>query len=249
MPNDKRTEHGFPVIGSPSRPRSTSADSSELIPPPPPQSSATTGARSPAIAASSSIGQPLSAIASGTKLHDEAHRLAVLPEHLATASIEALRARYFGELVRAETAWIDGDVKFWGYRRVGTVIWPKGSAESCLAELAPMLEPAGAKTIAAELLRLSSLTVPRREGEVAGELRAMAYAEELSRYPADVVIWACREWPRSGAQGSFFPAWAELRALCERRVERRRGLADLCRATLERLGATPLALVPGRSEA
>lgn len=180
--------------------------------------------------------------------------MAILSDHLETARIEALRERYFGLRVKADTAWIDGDLRFWGYRWLGMddspaarAIWVKSTwpqvCTDCLAELAPQLEPSGMKLVSAELTRLGLLTVARREGETNGEMRALAYAQELSAYPADVVIWACREWPRT-ADGKWFPAWKELRDLCERRVRRRRALADLCRAQLDRLAQPTLVALP-----
>ncbi|KKM12092.1 hypothetical protein LCGC14_1720340, partial [marine sediment metagenome] len=47
------------------------------------------------------------------------------------------------------------------------------------------------------------------------------YAEELAEYPLDVVRDACRTWAR---REKWFPAWADLRALCEERVMKRRDL-------------------------
>lgn len=142
--------------------------------------------------------------------------------------------------MQSQTAWTDGDVQFLGYRVIGDPRGIAGPLHECLKELEPSLEPAGMKLISAELSRLGALCVSRHEGETTAELRAMAYAEELSRYPGDVVVYACRTWP-TGPDGKWFPAWAELRTLCERRVERRRALADLCAAALAGAGERALA--------
>lgn len=126
-------------------------------------------------------------------------------------------------------------MRFFGYRFVGEVAAEHvKAAEACLLDLEPLMAAAPMKLISQELLILGAKTVSRRESDLDGELRAMAYAEELSRYPDDVVVWACREWVRLGEQGKWWPSWAELRALCERRVERRRALADCCRDLAQR---------------
>ena len=55
-------------------------------------------------------------------------------------------------------------------------------------------------------------------------------AEELGAYPLDAARAACRTW---AAAQTFFPAWAELRELCEARVLFRRALASALRAYIE----------------
>lgn len=49
----------------------------------------------------------------------------------------------------------------------------------------------------------------------------VAFAEELAAYPPDVVRYACQTWK---ANNVFFPAWSELREICEAAVMMRRDL-------------------------
>ena len=53
------------------------------------------------------------------------------------------------------------------------------------------------------------------------EMRLALFAADLTAYPADVVIEACRFW---GRNEKWFPSWAELREILDRRVQRRRAM-------------------------
>ncbi len=55
-------------------------------------------------------------------------------------------------------------------------------------------------------------------------------ATVLTEYPIDIAREACAAWARGQ---KFFPAWAELRALCEDGVCFRRGLVHALRAYIE----------------
>lgn len=76
--------------------------------------------------------------------------------------------------------------------------------------------------VAAHVARLMVRTKLRTQGEAEANLLAETLVMDLRHYPADVVGWACDQWPKLG--NVFFPSWAELRALCERRVDARRRL-------------------------
>jgi hypothetical protein len=63
------------------------------------------------------------------------------------------------------------------------------------------------------------------------ELMAGAYTERLARYPADVVTAACDAW---ADREQFWPAWAELKAECDKRM---RGRLQIRAALARAVGA------------
>ena len=85
-----------------------------------------------------------------------------------------------------------------------------------MAAVEASLAGAQIKVVARELARLRALTKMK---ETDAALVAAAYAEEVSRYPADAVAEVCRSW-----DGVFFPAWSELRDRLETTVAHRRSL-------------------------
>lgn len=104
------------------------------------------------------------------------------------------------------------------------------AARRCMDQLAPLLTLVDQATVTRELVRLSLACIPRREDPDNGSMRAAVFLECLLPYPADVAIWACREWVNGPPEiAKWFPSWAELRELCEGRVKRRRALAEFCR--------------------
>ena len=94
-------------------------------------------------------------------------------------------------------------------------------AEEAIAVLEALNAPAGQSECAVELGRLTVLTKARSEDRDDTKFRLGVLADELASYPLDVVRGACRHWTK---YRTFFPAWAELRALCEERVLKRRCL-------------------------
>lgn len=119
----------------------------------------------------------------------------------------------------------DGELLRYELRDIAETDSFVAAAKGCLAELQPLLERSDRSTIIKELGRLSAGTKTRKEDPVDGSMRAAVFMDCLAPYPADVVIWACRNWLESEV---FFPSYAELRQLCERRVKRRRMLAAFC---------------------
>jgi hypothetical protein len=84
------------------------------------------------------------------------------------------------------------------------------------------------------LKALAKLKVLTRERNLTSDdLKAqiLAYADELSAYPSDVVCSATREW---AATSKWFPSWSELRLLCDDYARKRRSMARMLR---ERLNA------------
>jgi len=88
------------------------------------------------------------------------------------------------------------------------------------------MPPAG---IAAALTKLRALTKARAESAVDMEITVAAYADELARFPADVVRETLAEWPRR-KDGKWWPSWHELERILSSKSEYRR----ILRSRLER---------------
>lgn len=82
------------------------------------------------------------------------------------------------------------------------------------------------KTIASELTRMRVLTKARELSNDDASATVAAYAEELSRYPADIVRAACRGWSK---REPWWPSWAELKEELTRHARRRKALAEVLR--------------------
>jgi hypothetical protein len=87
-----------------------------------------------------------------------------------------------------------------------------------IAAAARALQPGGIELAMFELGTLRSKTISRKTDDGDAHLTGRAYGEVLAVYPADVIRGACREW----ADGSkWWPAWAELKAECDRLCAKR----------------------------
>lgn len=72
-----------------------------------------------------------------------------------------------------------------------------------------------------------------RAGDAADTALMLAiFSEDVGDYPPDVVVDACKGWARSE---KWFPAWSELKEYLDRRVKRRRLMAEALRRHLRRL--------------
>jgi hypothetical protein len=95
------------------------------------------------------------------------------------------------------------------------------------AEARELLAKANArcpKDIAAKAVAvLRARTKARAEQSDDLKLLVSVFAEDLQRYPADIVISACREW---GENQKWFPSWSELKERCESKFERRSAMQD-----------------------
>lgn len=92
---------------------------------------------------------------------------------------------------------------------------PPPLARSLLEEI---LAPCGARFAASKLAELRALTASRaRDGEDIAAM-ASAYTVRLAEYPADVVMAACHAW---ADRETFWPAWADLKAECDKRMRGR----------------------------
>lgn len=123
--------------------------------------------------------------------------------------------------------WADGDTGHgWdGYvvrYEVGNRI-PEHDGKTAMAFVESTLEPASEDAILAELGRLRVKTISRDVG-LDLTLVFSAYADELARYPADVVRTVLRGW-----RGKFWPAWAELAEQLDRITKPRHALRETLR--------------------
>jgi hypothetical protein len=90
----------------------------------------------------------------------------------------------------------------------------RGSDEAralALDDLVKFCTPAPVAALEEWLAELSVIVARRKDDDFGDELRLSAYASRLRAYPADIVREALlkHKW-------KFWPAWAELEAVCER---------------------------------
>ena len=70
---------------------------------------------------------------------------------------------------------------------------------------------------------LKARTRGRNEGDSEARFGAQVLVNDLCGYPPDVVKGACEAWIDT-PDGKWFPTWAELKDLCEERMQGRRAL-------------------------
>ena len=94
-------------------------------------------------------------------------------------------------------------------------------ASECLQGLDTACAPASKTQTAHEVATLMARTKTRALGD--GEARFMAetMVADLSKYPPDVVHFACEYWIDGGAAATFFPSWPELKEICDKRMDGR----------------------------
>jgi hypothetical protein len=113
---------------------------------------------------------------------------------------------------------------------------PKEDLEEARRAVAGTCQPGASQTIAAELQRMRALTKSKAEPSVDASLAAAALFHEVSAYPTDVVVDACRKW---SARETFFPSWAELKDMLERGMRKRRALLRAIESAIEKADAPP----------
>ena len=75
-------------------------------------------------------------------------------------------------------------------------------------------------------MRLKLRTKNRAQSEKELAFQIAIYADDLAEYPQDVVVGALRYWAKNE---KWWPAWAELKALLDARVNRRLALIEALR--------------------
>lgn len=191
-------------------------------------SSATTGEPYQVRRLESSTGKRLSATTAATKLSDS-ERLFRYPERAALACLPSPVAFKVTERWSADMDDVYGwDGKFAGYE-IGELTGEE--REGAIIAVQQSLVPAPLAQIRAELTRLRAVTKFRDSGDQDQAMTAAAYADELSRYPADVVTMVCRAWPRKAGVGRFWPALSELIEDAERMTAPRHLLLSALRGS------------------
>lgn len=218
--DDHREERGFQPIGSLTKQAANSLSPTVSTPTPSPRNSATIGLVSPAARDSRPIGRQHGEIAvvrspgAEGKLPSPAqvdqNLLASLPRSVASA----LRER----IIDRSTPEYGWDCEFVGYYQIDA---PEADVAEALMQTNATLIPVPGEVVKAELARLKVTTKSRAESGDDLKLTLAAYAEYLAEYPADVVVDALRWWARNE---KWWPAWAELKELLDRRVRRRKAL-------------------------
>lgn len=207
-------------------PRLRSPEDSALVPTPfkpRPTSSETTGSRNlvPADASSTGAQHGETGVAVMSKLQ---HLELMDPretDRLVEASLPPAVVSGLSERVRE---WGDPVYGF-DYEFVGFEFG--GAPEEDIAAAMDILDRANARCpieIAEKAVQTLRIRTVRRFEDVDDMVAVIAvYSEDLSEYPADVVIDACRSWAR---QSKWFPAWVELQELCDLMIRRRRAMRD-----------------------
>jgi hypothetical protein len=137
-------------------------------------------------------------------------------------------------------AWLPRSIRLWLARNRGIDVaigrsdddgFDEKEGRIALAMLEAIDRPIERVDCLRALARLKVLT--RERNLTSDDLKAqiLAYCDELSAYPADVVFSATREW---AATSKWFPSWSELRLLCDDYARKRRSMARMLR---ERLNA------------
>lgn len=141
--------------------------------------------------------------------------LASLPQSLRT-SLEEVAVVSYGE---------GGfDSKLTGYKWAADV--SEEDIGRALIAIERSLEPSPRSLVAAEVLRLKTLTASRAASAEDLNVTATLYMDELQAFPPDVVVNACRYWVRNE---KWWPAWSELKDILDFRMRRRLALARALR--------------------
>lgn len=226
MSDQNREGQGFRSIGSLAARQVGLQKPSDSTPGEQPTSSETTGMPSPVPAESSSIGrQPGgTGVAVRPRITPEKAMALCDPEEVDRLIVQSLEPPLASACQPVYREWIDPQ---YGYdSEIVAYRFDYAQADRIARDAARdyirrMLAPADERTIMRELVRLRVSTKTRAEAEGDMALGMQVYAEECATYPADVVVWALRQWARTE---TFYPSLAELRDLLQRGSRRRESL-------------------------
>lgn len=98
---------------------------------------------------------------------------------------------------------------------------PIAEVQTAYRMVSDALRSCSPRVVKQELARLRALTSSREQGQEGLTMVMAAFAEELSRYPEDIVIDACRRW---GRHKKWWPAFSELAEIMEEKITQRREL-------------------------
>lgn len=109
---------------------------------------------------------------------------------------------------------------------------PRAEIQQNLRVVVAALARSRPDALAPIVATLKARTRGRAEGESEARFNANVLVNDLCDYPVDVVQSACDAWIDM-PEGKWFPAWADLKALCEERVGPRRKLEKALNWMLE----------------
>jgi hypothetical protein len=98
------------------------------------------------------------------------------------------------------------------------------------ATLQQLCTPASPEFCAQEVGKLRVVMKHTKQQQDDIQLLVAAFTEELAAYPPDVVRHACHTWK---CNNIWFPAWSELKAICDEAMLMRVNLRDVTRRLLE----------------
>ena len=116
---------------------------------------------------------------------------------------------------------VDRDYELTGYQMTKEV--SQQDKDTAIKMLDKALEPLPSKTILQELTRLKLKTMARNMTTEELSLQLAVYVDELSEYPADIVVKVLRDWPRNS---KWWPTWHELDIELRWRTNRRQYKLD-----------------------
>lgn len=99
--------------------------------------------------------------------------------------------------------------------------WDRAALARDLATVRAACQGGNRAKVAHEVAKLLVRTKARVQGDGEGKLLAETMVEDLSRYPIDVVRFACEYWVDGGANAKFTPSWPELKEICDKRMDGR----------------------------
>lgn len=100
---------------------------------------------------------------------------------------------------------------------------PRAEIQQNLRAVVAGLARARDAEVAPIVAALKARTRGRAEGQSEARFNAEVIVTDLCGYPIDVVKASCEAWIDT-PDGKWFPAWADLKALCEERMHGRRAL-------------------------
>lgn len=116
---------------------------------------------------------------------------------------------------------VDRDYELTGYQMTKEV--SQQDKDTAIKMLDKALEPLPTNTILQELTRLKLKTMARNMTTEELSLQLAVYVDELSSYPADIVVKVLRDWPK---QSKWWPTWHELDVELGWRTNRRQYKLD-----------------------
>lgn len=113
-----------------------------------------------------------------------------------------------------------------------------------IAVLEHASRPGGIGLATKAVTRLRAKTAARAGGLADQHVTGQAYAEELAKYPADIIEAACQRWADNSR---WWPAWAELKQECDRMAAKRRAEHRALKDALRQLQTPARTALPAPS--